>query len=375
MAPMHFSLLVSHFSRITRPAMVLGVVTFFATAAGAAENVVTDPASVARSFPPKTPSTPTIRFTPKKAPYKIAFSNSYFGNNWRAEMLKAADVYVKQPDLQPYIKEFKVFNAGNDVSQQIAQIRQIILSGVDAIVVNAASPTGLDSVLEEAVKRGIVVVAFDNTVSSNKVVNVNNDQSKMGMRWAEFLSQQVNGKGTVLMVHGLAGTTVDNDQASGAMAVFKKYPEIKVVDTYGNWDVGTNQKVTANTLAAYPHIDAVWGTEGCTGIIQAFLQLKRPLVPMTGESDNGFMRFTAENKVPALVIGQPPAMAAAAIRVAINLLNGAKLPQEISLPLEETTTEQMKSGVNYFPDLPESFITDVSIPACDIRLPVDQVIH
>jgi hypothetical protein len=31
-------------------------------------------------------------------------------------------------------------------------------------------------------------------------------------------------------------------------------------------------------------------------------------------------------------------MAAAAIRVAINLLNGTKIPQEISLPLEEIAT-------------------------------------
>jgi ribose transport system substrate-binding protein len=197
----------------------------------------------------------------------------------------------------------------------------------------------------------------------------------MGKRWAEFLADQIKGSGTVLMVHGVAGTTVDNDQANGAMSVFKQHPDIKVIDVYGNWDVGTNQKVTANALATYPKIDAVWGTEGCTGVIQAFLQLKRPLVPMTGESDNGFMRLVVENKVPALVIGQPPAMAAAAIRVAINLLNGNKLPQTISLPLEEITTEQMKAGVNYFPAQPDSLITDFSVPSCDVEIPVEQVVR
>jgi ribose transport system substrate-binding protein len=343
--------------------------------ASAADNGLVDPGAVAKAFPPQTPATPEASFKIKKGPYKIAFSNSYFGNNWRAEMLKAADAYVKQPQVQSFIKEYKVYNAGNDVGQQIAQIRQIILSGADAIVVNAASPTGLDSVLEEAVNRGIVVVAFDNTVGTTKVVNVNNDQAAMGKRWAEFLADQIKGSGTVLMVHGVAGTTVDNDQASGAMSVFKQHPDIKVIDVYGNWDVGTNQKVTANALATYPKIDAVWGTEGCTGIIQAFLQLKRPLVPMTGESDNGFMRLVVENKVPALVIGQPPAMAAAAIRVAINLLSGNKLPQTISLPLEQITTEQMQAGTNYFPKQPDSLITDFSVPSCDVEIPVEQVVR
>jgi ribose transport system substrate-binding protein len=344
------------------------------SAANATDNL-TDPTVITKAFPPKASDTASASFKAKKAPYKIAFSNSYFGNNWRAEMLKAADAYVKQPQVQSFIKEYRVYNAGNDVGQQIAQIRQIILSGADAIVVNAASPTGLDSVLEEAVNRGIVVVAFDNTVGTKKVVNVNNDQAAMGKRWAKFLADQIKGQGTVLMIHGVAGTTVDNDQANGAMSVFKQHPDIKVIDVYGNWDVGTNQKVAANALATYPKIDAVWGTEGCTGVIQAFLQLKRPLVPMTGESDNGFMRLVVENKIPALVIGQPPAMAAAAIRVAINLLSGNQLPQEISLPLEEITTEQMKAGVNYFPAQPDSLITDFSIPSCDVQIPVEQVVR
>ena len=370
---MHLSLFGTRLLRIALITMSLEAVTFLISTASAADNDLTDPTSVARAFPPKSPDTPIANFAAKKAPYKIAFSNSYFGNNWRAEMLKAADAYAKQPQVRSYIKEYKVYNAGNDVGQQIAQIRQIILSGADAIVVNAASPTGLDSVLEEAVKRGIAVVAFDNTVGTNKVVNVNNDQAAMGKRWAEFLADQIKGKGTVLMVHGVAGTTVDNDQANGAMLVFKQHPDIKVIDVYGDWDVGTNQKVTANALATYPEINAIWGTEGCTGIVQAFLQLKRPLVPMTGESDNGFMRLVVENKVPALVIGQPPAMAAAAIRVAINLLNGTKVPQEISLPLEETTTGQMKVGMNYFPEQPDSLITDFSMPSCDVQIPVKEV--
>src|SRR4029077_7568702 len=150
-------------------------------------------------------------------------------NNWRDEMLKVADGYVKESDVKQYIKEFKVYNSGQDVAQQIAQIRQAILSGVDAIIVNAAQPSGLDPILEEVAKRGIVIVAFDNTVTSKRAVNINNDQFQMGKRWAEFLAEQTKGKGTVLMVRGLAGTPVDNQQASGAKSVFEKYPGLKIV--------------------------------------------------------------------------------------------------------------------------------------------------
>jgi ribose transport system substrate-binding protein len=281
-------------------------------------------------------------------------------------MLKIADAYVKEAAVKPNIKDFKVYNSGQDVAQQIAQIRQAILSGVDAIIVNAAQPSGLDPILEEVAKRGIVIVAFDNTVTSKRAVNINNNQFQMGKRWAEFLTERTKGKGTVLMVRGLAGTPVDNQQASGAKSVFEKYPDLKIVEVYGKWDVGATQKAVANALASTPQIDGVWGTAACTGTIQAFLQTNRPLVPMTGECDNGFMRLVAEKKVPALVIGQPPAMVAVAIRATIALLQGEQLPKEISLPLEEITTENMVAGQNYFPELPDGFVTDVSIPSCGI---------
>ena len=171
----------------------------------------------------------------------------------------------------------------------------------------------------------------------------------------------------VLMVRGLAGTPVDNQQASGAKSVFEKYPGLKIVEVYGNWDVGATQKAVANALASTPQIDGVWGTAACTGTIQAFLQSSRPLVPMTGECDNGFMRLVAEKKVPALVIGQPPAMVAVAIRATIALLQGEQLPKEISLPLEEITTEKMVAGQNFFPQLPDGFVTDISLASCGIN--------
>ncbi len=333
-----------------------------------------NPDSLAKCFVPWSKSTPMVKHKAKQGPYKIAFSNSYYGNNWRTEMLNIARSYVKQPAVAKHISQFKIFNSGNDVAQQISQIRQMILSGYDAIVVDAASPSGLNSVINQAVQQGIIVVAFDNTVTTDKAINVNEDQYEMGRLWAQFLAKKTGGKGTILMVHGLAGTTVDNDQANGAMAVFKQHPALKIVDVYGNWDVGTNQKVTADALATNRDIAGVWGTEGATGALQAFLQVNAPLVPMTSESDNGFMMLAVKHKVPALVIGQSPALVAVAIRGAIAALSGQALPNKASVPLDLVTTDKMKAGVNYFPDLPGSFVTDISIPQCGVKIPVDDVV-
>ncbi len=352
----------------------VALVALLAWSASAAAADLVDPASLAQCFLKPTADTPMVQLKAKPGPYKIAFSNSYYGNNWRTEMLNIARAYVTQPDVQKYIAKFEIQNAGNDVAQEVAQIRQMILAGYDAIVVNGATPSGLNSVINQAVHQGIVVVAFDNTVTTDQAVNINESQSEMGRLWAEFLAKQTGGKGKILMVHGLAGTSVDNDQADGAMAVFKRFPDISVVHVYGNWDVGLNQKVTADALATNNDIAGVWGTEGATGALQAFLQVNAKLVPMTSESDNGFMMEAVQHQVPALVIGQAPALVAASIRAAIAILAGQPIPRNANIPLSPMTTDQMKADVDYFPQQPNSFVTDINIPQCDVHIPVDAVV-
>jgi ribose transport system substrate-binding protein len=359
-----------------KSSILAGVAFALSTAwcASASAQKLVDPASLSQCFLKQSADTPMVHRRAKPGPYKIAFSNSYYGNNWRTEMLNIARAYVKQPAVAKYISRFEIQNSGNDVAQEVAQIRQMILGGYDAIVVDGASPSGLDSVINQAVHQGILVVAFDNTVTTHEAININENQYEMGRLWAEFLAKETAGKGKILMVRGLAGTTVDNDQGDGALAVFKKYPSISTAQVYGNWDVGVNQKVTADALATNHDIAGVWATEGATGALQAILQVNAPLVPMTSESDNGFMMLAVQHKLPALVIGQSPALVATAIRAAIAVLAGQPLPRDANIPLNPVTTDQMKAGVNYFPKLPNSFVTNISIPQCDVSIPVDAVV-
>src|SRR6266516_5488741 len=130
-------------------------------AAPAASNF--DPAQCYRPFGG---TTEKAKFTAKTAPYVIALSNSYIGNVWRTQMIKMAKAYAELPDIKPSIKQFLVNSSGNDAAAQIGQIENMIAAGADAIIINAASPTALDPVVQKAQKAGIVVVAFDNIVNT-----------------------------------------------------------------------------------------------------------------------------------------------------------------------------------------------------------------
>src|SRR5690606_473838 len=139
------------------------------------------------------------------------------------------------------------------------QMNQMILSGVDAIVLNAASPTALNSVVDQAVSAGILVVSFDNTVTTPRGFTVNQDQNDMGRRWAEWLVEQLNGQGTGIMVRGVSGATVETERTQGGEDVFSRYAGIRILEEgYGNGDDGTTQRVVDNAQAAHPRFDGVW---------------------------------------------------------------------------------------------------------------------
>src|SRR5688572_32694979 len=86
---------------------------------------------------------------------KIALSNSFIGNQWRVEM---ANVFKSACEMPPYkdALDCSSYHSGNDVGKQTQQITNLISQGVDAIVLNAASPTGLNGIVKQACNKGIV---------------------------------------------------------------------------------------------------------------------------------------------------------------------------------------------------------------------------
>lgn len=121
---------------------------------------------VAACFAAASNNDKTVKFDPKPGPYKIAVSNSFIGNDWRTQMIQMAKAYVEQPHVKPLIEEFSLVSSGQDVAAQIAQMDNMIASGVDAIILNAASPTAFDAVIRRATDAGIIVVSFDNVPAS-----------------------------------------------------------------------------------------------------------------------------------------------------------------------------------------------------------------
>ncbi|MGI8475048.1 MAG: sugar ABC transporter substrate-binding protein [Thermomicrobiales bacterium] len=318
------------------------------------------------------PNAKMVKYDAKTGPFNLALSNSYIGNVWRTQMINMANIFVERPDIKPMIKNWQVASSGEDVSAQIAQMENMISSGAQAIIINAISPTALSPTVQRARQEGVIVVAFDNIVEADDIVFVNEDQVAMGRHWAEWLGGKMGETGKVLMVNGVAGTSVDADRQKGAMDVFAKYPGIKTIAVVGKWDPGTAQTVTANQLASDKDIAGVWCQGGTDGVVRAFEAAGLKVPPVAGEGENGFRKQMLKG-VTGISLAQSPALVAVSIRVALDLLQGKEVPSAIAVPIPSAENADLKPGVNVFPDGPDNFFTAVSIDACGASFTYDEV--
>ena len=275
--------------------MLTAACAFSAPAYAAGPEVVAGPSAEPNCFVPWTDKTKFFKFPAKKGPFRIALANGYIANTWRIQMIQTAKAYAAQPDVAAKLKEFKVVSTGEDVAAQIAAINNFIDSGFDAIVVNAQNPAAFKPVIKRANDAGVVLVAFDNILDTEDAINVDVDQKGLGVYWGQWLAKHIPNGGKVLEVRGVSGTSVDRDRHDGIHqaldATGKKWD---VVEVFGKWDDPTAQKVTADAIAVQKHFDGITAQGGDTGVVQAILDAKHPMVPFGGETENGFRKFCAK---------------------------------------------------------------------------------
>ena len=92
------------------------------------------------------------------------------------------------------------------------------------------------------------------------------------------------------------------------------------------------------------------------GAMLEFQKAKRPLVPMTGEAYNGFLKLWSQNLskgFTSIAPGQPNYLITLSLDAAVHILQGKKVPANVNVPLPVITDQTVKQY--YRPDQSDSY--------------------
>ena len=161
---------------------------------------------------------------------RIALSNNYAGNSWRQAMLRSWERVTSEAVEDGTVAAADAFTtAENQVTEQAAQIQNLILQGYDAIVLNAASPEGLNGAVRAACDAGVTVVSFDGIVTEPCAWRIAVDFEQMGKDEVLYLADKMPDGGNLLEIRGLAGVFVDDAISRGIHEGVEENPQFEIV--------------------------------------------------------------------------------------------------------------------------------------------------
>ena len=184
--------------------------------------------------------------------------------------------------------------------------------------------------------------------------------------------------GKILEVRGVAGTSVDRDRHDGIHETLDKSgKKWDVVEVVGKWDDPTAQKATADAIAVQKHFDGFTAQGGDTGVVQAMLDAKHPMVPFGGETENGFRKFCAKFGDEGLKCasgGTGPAQVAVAIQ---DRDRGARGPgacrSRSNCRSPRSRIQTSRTGRTTISDQSDNFFVGNSFPTCHINFTAQEI--
>src|SRR6476619_8148769 len=265
-----------------------------------------------------------------QADYVIGVSNTLVGNGWREEMICAVKAQAKASGV---VSKVIIANRNGGPAEQIADIRNLISAGANAIIINPSSGNALNAVIAQANARGVKVVSVDQRVTAPQAHNATNDQVAYGRLGATWLFKQLGGKGNVVEMRGIAGVPADTDRHTGFRQALKKYPGIKVVkQTFTGWQFATGGKQILDILNSGVKVDGVWTSGIDYTIVNAFRTAHKKLVPVVGADNNQFLKQLMTVKgFRGAAVTNPATIGGVGAAIAIKLLDGQSVPNWVKL--------------------------------------------
>lgn len=242
-------------------------------------------------------------------------------------------------------------DAQNSSSKQIADMENFITQGVHCILISPKESAPLTAPVESAFKKGIPVIVLDRGVNTDHYsCFIGGDNLEIGRAAGKYAVKILKGKGRVVELWGLKGSTPAQERHQGFHEIIKEYPAIKViVEQEGKWLRPLGRTLMENILKAQPDIDLVYAHNDpmAIGAYLASRDVHRDreilFIGIDGNpGPEGGCQAVLDGKLAATFLYPTPG--AEGIRQALKIFKKVPVPKKILLP---TATINKQNAAQY----------------------------
>lgn len=226
-----------------------------------------------------------------------------------------------------------------DLAKQVSAVEDYMQKGVNGLILLAVDNAGVVPVVEEAKEKGIPVITADSVVPSDKVDTfIGTENYEAGKQLGEHLKKQIlaDGKDVKIAVVTHVQSFVQKERLRGFKEVLSNVSGISFLNDQPGYDREKSMATVENILQANPDVDYIYATAensvlGALAALESANNTKTKIVgfDVTPEAAEGIRG----GKILAMIQQQPEKIGEAAVKAAIEAINGKQLEKNISIPV------------------------------------------
>ena len=265
---------------------------------------------------------------------RVALSISNMKNPFFSSLLLGAQEAAKL-----FGVKLDIVDAGNNDARQLTDIAYLIRKKVDLIIVNPTNTEAITPAIEMANRENIPIITVDRKSSAGKILcHIESDNLEGGRMAARILAKYLKGKGSVIEIEGIPGTSASHERGWGFNQELRNYPALKVVSReIANFDRKEAQAIMRHLLYSDIQFDAVFAHNDnmILGAIDAFeeLGIQLPRVLVGFDAIREAVRAVKQGKLTATIAQKPETMGKLSIEIASGFFRGEELPTTIPVEL------------------------------------------
>jgi len=238
-------------------------------------------------------------------------------------------------------------------AEQVAQVEDLMVKGIDALVILAHDSAPLTPIVKEAAEAGIFIVSVDRGLTEPvEDIYIAGDNPGLGRVSAEWIAEEMNYEGKIVVLSGIP-CVINTERVEAFNEVIAQYPNIEILDSQpAYWQAEKGLEIMENYLQRFPEIDAVWCQDDdiMQGVLQAYEESGRSDIHtiLGGAGAKWAIKMVMDgDPLVRADVTYPPNMIATGVSAAVMSLRNTQLngfyqfafPSKVILAAELVTPE------------------------------------
>ncbi|WP_438466717.1 ribose ABC transporter substrate-binding protein RbsB [Marinomonas sp. PE14-40] len=230
-----------------------------------------------------------------------------------------------------------VLDSQNDPSKELANVEDLTVRGVKAILINPTDSDAVSNAIRIANRSDIPVLTLDRGATRGDVVShIASDNVAGGAMAGKYIADKLGANVKVLQLEGIAGTSAARERGQGFMQAVDSSNMNLLASQPADFDRAKGLDVMENLLAANPNVEAVFAQndEMALGALRAIKASGKDVMIVGFDGTDDGIAAVKRGLLAATVAQQPGLIGSLGVATADKILKQETVAKNIAVPLK-----------------------------------------